>query len=225
MADNNDFPKTFKLAKSGDSATVRFLHTSVSTIETVFTHWVQKGETWKHFRCLGENCPACLAGNQAKERAYIRLFNYDTNEVEIWDRTANNKFLNSLVDVEKEWGGLNATAIKVTRESDDFPTYALSPCPPNKYTIPNVEVDEKIAYRMVGNRSAEDITTFLTTGVMPPKPQKNEQSHNAPTAKTTATAEVIKGGIQPNTFNPLNTSSMQYTPVAGNTIDDEDLPF
>ena len=224
MADNNDFPKTFKLTKAGDSATVRFLHTSVNTIEKVFTHWVQKGDTWKHFKCVGENCPACLSGNQAKERAYIRLFNYDTNEIEIWDRTANNKFLNSLVDVEKEWGGLNATAIKVTRESDDFPTYALSPCPPNKYTIPNVEVDEKIAYRMVGNRSAEDIKTFLTTGIMPPKPQKSDGGQST-TVKSTATAEVIKGGIQPNTFNPLNPSSMQYTPTEGNTTNDEDLPF
>lgn len=224
MADNNDFPKTFKLAKAGDTATVRFLHTSVNTIEKVFTHWVQKGETWKHFKCIGENCPACLSGNQAKERAYIRLFNYDTNEIEVWDRTANNKFLNSLLDVEQEWGALNATAIKITRDSDDFPTYTLSPCPPNKYTIPNAEVDEKIAYRMVGSRSAEDIKTFLTTGIMPPKPQKTDNSQSA-VAKPASTTNTVKEGIQPNTFNPLSPSEVKYTPPAANNTDDEDLPF
>ena len=219
MAENNDFPKAFKLAKAGDSAAVRFLHTSTKTIETALTHWVQKGDTWKHFRCVGENCPACKAGNQVRDRMYIRVFNYSTNEVEVWDRTNNIKFFDMLSDVEKEWGGLNATAIKVTRDSDEFPTYSLSPLPPNKYPQADATVDEKIAYRMASRRSAEDIQTFLDTGVMPPKQPRTETN-----AKSTAEKKFNENIVSFDKSGNQTTKPTAPTSVS-NDIDDEDLPF
>ena len=192
MADNKEFPKGFKLSKSGDSAIVRILHSSVNTIETLKTHWLQKGDTWKHFRCLGDGCPACEIGNQSKERAYIRLFNYNTNQVEVWDRTTNKKFFDTLAELEKDWGVLDDIVVKITRESDEFPTYSVVLQPSKNYVKPeNIAIDEKIAYRMASNRSAEDIKTFINTGSMPPKSTNNKQTQSTesgqPTPKVTTT--------------------------------------
>ena len=219
---NTDFPKAFKLAKAGDSANVRFLHSSKDTIEVVKTHWVQKGDTWKHFKCLGENCPACEYGNAARERAYIRLFNYDTNEVEVWDRTNNKKFMDSLAQISDDWGGLNATAMKIFRESDEFPTYTVTSLPPNKYPPTSVAIDEKIAYRMVGSRSAEDIKEFLATGVMPQKKQRTEtnQADTKPKDNTSGlkqSGDTITVNNKPSFGAPIEPSFAD--------IDDEDLPF
>lgn len=181
MAENKDFPKTFKLNKAGQFAIVRLLHSSVDTIETVKTHWVQMGDTWKHFKCVGNGCPACAAGYKVGERAYIRLYNYGTGEVEIWDRTTNQKFFDSLKALESDWGVLDEIVVKITRDSDEFPTYSVILQPSKNYPKPEgVSVDEKIAYRMVASRSAEDIKTFMDTGNMPPKKPYQPQTNNQP---------------------------------------------
>ena len=181
MADNKEFPKAFKLNKAGDFAIVRILHSGVDTIETLKTHWLQKGDTWKHFKCLGENCPACAADNQARERAYIRLYNYGTGEIEVWDRTTNQKFFDSLKALESDWGVLDDIVVKITRDSDEFPTYSVVLQPSKNYPKPEgVAINEKIAYRMVASRSAEDIQTFINTGNMPPKKPYQPQTNNQP---------------------------------------------
>ena len=210
MADNKDFPKMFKLSKAGDFAIVRILHSGINTIETLKTHWVQKGDTWKHFKCLGENCPACAADNQIKERAYIRLYNYGSGEVEIWDRTNNQKFFESLKDLENDWGALDDIVVKITKDSDEFPTYSVILQPSKNYPKPeNITINEKIAYRMVASRSAEDIKTFMDTGNMPPKKPYQPQTNNQPQKSV----EVEKPTVQSSSFELAVDE------------DDGDLPF
>jgi len=210
---NNEYPKSFKLSKAGDFAIVRLLHSSVSTIEIIKTHWLQKGDTWKHFKCVGDNCPACAIGNSARERAYIRLFDYGSGEVEVWDRTNNKKFFDSLSELEKDWGKLDDIVVKITRESDEFPTYAVVLQPSKNYAKPdNVAIDEKIAYRMAASRSAEDIQTFINTGIMPPK---KSQSNNS----NTYTSNNNNNKVEPI----IKTESKPFEIVVDE--DDGDLPF
>lgn len=216
---NNNYPQTFKLSKAGDSAIVRFCHSTPETIEKQTCHWLQKGETLKHVKCLGENCPACAAKIKRDERAYIRLYDYSDNTYKVWDRTNNKKFFDSVKELFNTWETLCDIVVKITRDSDEFPTYTLMPIPSKNYPTPadfDKEKDQKIAYRLVANRSAEDVQKFLDTGVMPPKPQKSQENN-----------EKSQGSNY--TADTANVQHAQNTAVVGDiptiSIEDEDLPF
>jgi len=214
---NTDFPVAFKLKSEGSTAVVRFCHSSKDTIEKLDCHWIQKGETWRHVKCLGENCPACANGFKKDSRAYIRLYDYTDNTYKVWDRTCNSKFFDAITDIEGDWGPLNTLVLKITRDSNDFPTYSVNVVPSKNYPAPanfDNEVDQKIAYRMVSSRSAEDVLTFINTGTMPPKQQRTNANESNKNTNT-------------NTQNNNSVAKAQSTSstAVADDYDDDDLPF
>ena len=224
---NNDFPASFKLKKAGDSAVVRLCYSSVEKFETMATHWLQYGDTWKHVKCLGDNqaCNACKAGVRRDENLYLYLYDYTDNTYKVWQRTPNRKFIDSIHEIEKTWGNLNTLAIKITRDSDEFPTYTVAVQPPQNYPIPkDFPIDKNIAYRFASNRSSDDIQAFLTTGVMPPKPPKNDSGTTSSQTTTNATPATNAPTAQNNAV-VSDSKPNDEKKNAWYLSDDEELPF
>ena len=156
----------FNLKNAGDTAVVRLLHSSVSTIEKSMTHWMDVSGKRKCFKCAGDGCPLCANGIQSDERIYIHLFDYTDNKEKIWSRT--DKIIEKLRSVENDWGNLSDCVVRITRESGQFPSYTVSVLNANLYAPVNKElVDKKIAYRCYITRSVSELTQFLSTGVLP----------------------------------------------------------
>ena len=188
MADNQF--SYFNLRNAGDQAVVRLLHKKCDSIEIAATHWVDVGGKRKCVKCVGEGCPLCARKIDLNERIYLHLWDYTDNKEKVWVRTGT--IMPQLENIEKDWGDLSEVVVRIMRETDNFPTYQVTPLPPKNYgEVDKSLVDKKIAYRCFLTRSAEEIESFLTTGVMPehksnyvPKEQYMAQRAKANTPAT-----------------------------------------
>lgn len=183
----------FNLTTDGASAVVRVLHTSVETIESADTHWVESAEGKKKcVKCLGDGCPVCATNAMITSRIYVHLFDYTDGTEKVWTRT--DKILPQLKEVQDAWGKLHDCVLKITRVGDNFPKYTVTVQNPNMYEAVDSElIDKKIAYRFYMTRSADELREFITTGVMPehksnfvPKDEyfKNKNNQQAQTAQS-----------------------------------------
>lgn len=216
----------FNLNKNGDSAIVRLLHSSVATIEGAKVHHTVIDGKRKCIKCLNTaECPLCNASNfYTSNRVYIHLWDYTDNKEKVWNRT--DKIIDQLKEIETNWGDLSNCVLKIIREGDDFPKYNVSILPPTNYQPVDAALkDQKLAYRYYLTRSAEDMNTFLKTGIMPKKTPpannnvvaKNEYFANPQTQQQQQITNTVPAN---NNSNPFSVSSNQSM---GDTVDD--TPF
>ena len=212
----------FRLDKEGDSINARIMHKSVDTIEQFDVHLIQSEGKRKRIKCLGEGCPLCASGAEKQGRIFIHLYDYDHNKHLVWDRTP--KILDKLKEIENDWEGLNAVPVKITRDSQEFPTYSVTPLPPKKFDVVDEDtVDVKVSYRCGTYRNEDEMNEYLKTGVMPPH-KKKENTEYAP--KKSSVPFTPK--ITDNTFSKPKDEFADAVPSNDRqfeAIENEDLPF
>lgn len=207
-------PSYFNLKKDGDTAVVRLLHSSTATIESQLIHTVKVGDKIKKIKCTLKDCPLCAAGLLQQNKVYVHLWNYDTKEEEIWERT--DKILPSLMVVERDWKPLYSAVVRITRKGDDFPSYEVTPLNPMQYdSADNYKdlVDKPYAKMMSMTRKNEDIAQFLATGQFPEKKKfvskeeyfKDKQSNQ-------------QEGYQPIPQPPVTPTVVQTPPVTSTVV-------
>lgn len=214
MANNRNID-FFNLKQSGDSAIIRLLHTSPSTIEHVMIHSVTTSDGKKRsVRCCGEHCPLCRTA--PSERIYVHLIDYTDGKEKVWNRTPT--ILKQLDELCQNWGDLSKLIIKITRNGNEFPKYDIMLMPPqNLGVIPPDMIDEKIAYRFYLYRSAEEIQQFLQTGVMP---AHVKQSNNSTYVPKEQYFQQQQNNFQPPNYQQTNYQSyppQTTTPVFSST--------
>lgn len=171
----------FNLNKDNDSAIIRILHSSVSTIESANIHLVNVNNKKKSIKCINTDniqCPLCAENVAILNRIYIHLFDYTDNKEKIWSRT--DKILPQLKEIENNWGNLSNCVLKITRIGNDFPKYTIGLLNPSSYPqVQNTLIDNKLAYRFYLTRSADELNTFINTGVLPDHIKKQNQSNQS----------------------------------------------
>ena len=164
----------------GESAVIRILSTTVAKIERKDVHVVNIAGKKKSINCLGSKCPLCSqAGMAISERLYVHLWDYTDNSEKVWNRTTNEKFMQMLADIERDWGDLSECVIRVTRSGRDFPSYTLDILNASKYApVDKSLINTNVAYRFSLYRSADELNQFISTGVLPE--HKKSQSSGQP---------------------------------------------
>ena len=169
----------FFYLEDGQSANVRILSKSVSSIEKKWVHTVKVGDKNKKFTCIAKNaieeCPFCQAARnyvdgiqEASQRLVIHLLDYTDNKEKIWNRTVNANFIGVLKQVEESWGNLCNCVLSIKRNGAQFPTYTVTVLNPAQYPpVDESLVDVDVGYRISSYRSKEEMEEFLRTGVMP----------------------------------------------------------
>lgn len=201
-------PWFFSLNKNEDTAVIRLLHTSTSTIEKVKVHKIELGGKKKKVRCLEEDCPLCKSGNKAEEKIYVHLFDYTDNKEKIWERS--DRIIPQLDKIHEDWGDLNSVVLRVTRKGDSFPKYDTVPLPPKNYAELDKElIDQPIAKFYSLNRKKEEVETFLRTGAFPERTfvpreeylkNKNNNTNNVPEPPRQYQQQKVK---QDNLYDPF----------------------
>lgn len=163
----NDRLGYFNLNEEGESAIVRILHSSTDTIESADMHWVETASGKKKcVKCTGEDCPVCVTGSPITHKIFIHLFDYSDNTEKVWSRT--DKILPQLNEVAEAWGNLAECVVKITRLKKEFPTYSITVQNAKMYEAVSPDlIDKKIAYRFYVTRSNDELSEFLSTGIMP----------------------------------------------------------
>ena len=191
MENNNSVNLSFfNLAKDGDTAIVRLMHSSTDKIERKAVHFTKFGGKTRVIKCLSNNeCPCCLRANgpleAAVDRVFIHLFDYADNQEKIWNRTPT--IIPQLQEIQNAWGNLSDCVLKITRVGNEYPKYNIVPLNPMNYAkVDQSRIDVNVAYRCFTTRSKEELEQFYSTGVMPehkksefvPKEQYVQQINN-----------------------------------------------
>lgn len=191
--DNGDFSVGFfSLKNDGDEAIVRILCDSVLDLEILTVHPVTVGQSSfpnRNVNCLRtphdplEMCPFCNSNEKVKQRVFIRMLQYDPNTREphavVWDRPAGS-YVPKLKSYIDNYGPLSNIMCKIIRHGSGLDTtYDIIPnINPQVYNLNDYKKDVsdfeefKVLGRMVLDKTAEEMMTFMRTGNFPEKQQE-----------------------------------------------------
>lgn len=178
----------FSLKSDGDEAVVRILCDQVSDLDILTVHPVTVGQSNfpnRNVNCLRtphdplDKCPFCNSGEKVKQRVFIKMLQYDedgTSHAVVWDRPAGI-YVPKLKSYIDNYGPLSNIMCKIIRHGSGLDTtYDIIPnINPQVYTLEAFKKDIsdfedfKVLGRMVLDKSAEEMVTFMRTGNFPDK--------------------------------------------------------
>lgn len=245
-ADQIDYSETeegvgfFSLKNDGDEAIVRIMCDSMDDLEIMTVHPVTIGNSSfpnRQVNCLRnpreplENCPLCAAGEQVKQKVFIKMIQYDPEtrkpRAVVWDRVASI-FAPKLKSFLDNYGPLSHIMCKIIRHgSGRKTTYDIVPnINPTIFNEQNFPIMEgafdnfSVLGRMVMDKNAEEILEFIRTGSFPEKANNDTvRFNNQQPSYNQSDYGRVRDGYQPsnqevftnNTYQqPINTASNDY---------------
>lgn len=214
-----------------ESAVIRILSSSVDKIERGSIHTIQVNGKNKKVRCLEDNCPLCAANNAKSDRLFVHLWDYTDNSEKVWNRTPNYKFIQSLIDIEADWGPINESVIRISRDGVDFPKYNVTPIRASNYhDVDSKYIDVNYGWMCSTYRSADELKEYLKTGVLPDHVKKQQNKEWLPKEEWLAQQNANKNNADNNKkvdhnsgAQHTNNTSEDYDYVADTLLDDD--PF
>lgn len=109
----------FSLKNDGDMATVRFPYKSKDEfmMDIFEVHEVSVDGSKRYASCLkddeGTECSGCEISKYNQLKVFIQLFNYETQEMQIWER--GKTFIPEIMDLLDEYDDLSQYDFKVKR--------------------------------------------------------------------------------------------------------------
>ena len=214
----------FSLKSDGDEAIVRILCDQVSDLDILTVHPVTVGQSSfpnRNVNCLRtpheplEKCPFCNSGEKVKQRVFIKMLQYDENKVPhavVWDRPAGT-YVPKLKSYVDNYGPLSNIMCKIIRHGSGLDTtYDIIPnINPQVYTLENYKKDTsafeeeefKVLGRMVMDKTADEMITFMRTGNFP---ERSKETTNFQDMKYTTYSS------NPNNFNSYTTENPNLAP-------------
>lgn len=177
----------FNLAKAGDTAVVRVLLTSIDKVGRNKYHRVMVDGKARNLHCVGQEgkeCPLCREGAELQEKVCIHLFDYTDNTEKVWFRT--DRIVSQFKTIEADWGDLSNCVVRITRDTDDFPTYTIGVLNAAQYpAVDKSRVDVDVHLMGTTYRSKDEIEQYIATGILPDhvKAQNNASSSGSYTPK------------------------------------------
>lgn len=118
----------FRLEKDNDKARVIFLYEGPESIDGWACHRFQIGQKGytvsvdcpRSKNDPIEKCPACADNMQLYTRLFVRMFNLNTNKVEIWDRASG--FRTELLGMMQYFNPLYGKVYEITRHGSGLQT-------------------------------------------------------------------------------------------------------
>lgn len=229
---NNTYKVSFfSLKDDGDEAIVRFAYNSIKQFDVETVHKVSEDGKWKSVSCLRngyepkEVCPLCASGNQAHQKMYVKLIQYERDEdgkvtprAKIWERPAEGKsdFAKELSSYLAEYGDLTNYVFKIKRfgaRGSLGTTYQVIPTNQAMYS-PEIYTKDFSAfegYDLVKNHVINVRTFDEMKGGSTPSATPTQ------TVTPTQTAPVHTMYVGPNTTGPQPTPTQPTRTVVGSS--------
>lgn len=165
----------FTLKDDKDKANVRFLYRTMDDVEGHSVHRVQVGDKERYVNCIREynepldKCPFCAAQLKVQARLFVKLYNEDSKECQIWERS--KAYFQRLAGLANHFNPLCDEVIEVCRngkKGDTNTTYDFFPINNSPIDLDDEQYQcaEPLG-TIILDKSAEDMEVYLSTGSFP----------------------------------------------------------
>ena len=202
QADNygsNGSGSFFVLKDDRDTAKVRFLYNTIDDIEGYALHKVKLGDKDRYVNCLRnyndpiDMCPLCQAQYKVVPRLFLKLYNEDAGECQIWER--GKSYFQNMSSLASRYNPLCNEVVEIERngkKGDKQTQYQFYPSENSEVNLDDYDCPEPLG-TIILDKTAEEMLDYLNTGEFPesgeaPQPRANLQtpqrrtpsSNNAP---------------------------------------------
>lgn len=164
----------FTLKDDKDTAKVRFLYEGIEQIEGYAVHSVEMpdGKT-RYVNCLRaynepmDKCPFCSAGLKVTPKLFLKLYNEDAKECQIWER--GKTYFQRLASLSSRYNPLCDEIIEIERngkKGDKQTTYQFYPIENSHIELDDYECAEPLG-TIILDKTPDEMYTYLDTGAFP----------------------------------------------------------
>lgn len=190
----------FVLRDDGDTARVRFLYEGIDDVEGYAVHQIEMPDGKKRYvNCLRqyndplEKCPFCEAHIPVKPKLFIKLYNEDEKECQIWER--GKTYFQRIASLSARYNPLYDQIIEIERngKKGDMKTeYVFYPTDKEPIDINDeaYECADPLG-TIILDKTADEMYEYLDTGDFPASSEQvaEERSsgrrHEEPTGRRT----------------------------------------
>lgn len=168
----------FQLKDDGDSAKVHFLYNTIEDVKGYAVHQVElvgsDGSSKKRYvNCLRnytdplDMCPLCKAQYKVMPKMFLKLYNVDADECQIWER--GKSYFQKMASLASHYNPICNAEISIERhgkKGDKNTTYDFWPGALTDFNIDEHECPEPLG-TIILDKTADEMNSFLTTGSFP----------------------------------------------------------
>jgi hypothetical protein len=192
---NSNRGSFFTLKEDKEKARVRFLYEGMSDIQGYVVHRVTVGDKERYVNCLREynepleKCPFCAAQMSVTPRLFLKLYNEDAGECQIWERSKS--YYQKLSGYADRYKPLYNEVIEIERhgkKGDKQTDYQFFPIDNSSIDITDekYECSEPLG-TIILDKTADEMNEYLNTGDFPQSSEyvaRERSSDTEPTRRT-----------------------------------------
>lgn len=170
----------FQLKDDGDKANVRFLYNTISDLTPYVVHEIPTGEVdnygkqkTRYVNCLRnydepvDKCPLCAAGYKTVPKLFLKMYNEDAKECQIWER--GKTYASRISNLATHFNPLVNQIIEITRfgkKGDQQTKYEFLPLENSPTDLEEYDCAEPLG-TIILNKSADELDAYLKEGSFP----------------------------------------------------------
>ena len=173
----------FQLRNDKETAKVRFLYNDISDLQGYAVHQVDVGDgKTRYVNCLRsyneplDMCPLCAAQFKVVPKLFIKLFNEDLGECQIWER--GKTYFQRISSLSSRYNPLVNEVVEIERNGkpgDKQTSYEFYPISNSPVNLEDYDCPEPLG-TIILDKTADDMNVYLDTGVFPDEGQQVSQS-------------------------------------------------
>ena len=176
---NSSVGSYFQLKDNGDNARVRFLYNTVEDLTPYVVHQVQVGTDDKgkpkmrYVNCIRsydepvDKCPLCAAGYAVTPKLFLKLYNEDDKQCQIWER--GKTYAQRMANLAAHFSPLVNEVVEITRcgaKGDQQTRYEFLPLENSPVNIEDYECVEPLG-TIILDKNAQEMNEYLDLGAFP----------------------------------------------------------
>lgn len=169
----------FTLKDDGDTANVRFMYRTIDDLQGYVVHQVDIGDKKRYVNCLRsynepiDNCPLCKAGYRQMPKLFLKVFNEDAGEAQIWER--GKTYFQRMAGLASHFNPLCNEVIEVVRHGkkgdmqttyEFYPTGTSMDADAPDFDLDNIECSEPLG-TIILDKTSDEMVDYLNMGSFP----------------------------------------------------------
>ena len=160
----------FTLRDDKDTARVRFMYRTIDDVQGNVVHQVEIGDKHRYVNCLRayneplDKCPLCAAQYKQLPKLFLKVYNEDAGEVQIWER--GKTYFQKMASLASRYNPLCDEVIEIERngkKGDMKTSYEFYPIENSQFDLDSVDMPEALG-TIILDKTADEMNDYLSIG-------------------------------------------------------------